>query len=92
MINHILICELAIGELLIIVGHVVVAVVDGCGRLELVGGPVATGVLRLLASLFSLLSALLGLLGLLRLFGLLVGLPLSLHGLLVLRANEFGFT
>ena len=94
VINHILICELAIGELPIIVGHVVVAVVDGRGRLELVGGSVATGVLGLLASLFSLLSALLGLLGLLgllRLFGLLVGLPLGLHGLLVLRADEFGF-
>ena len=94
MINHILICELAISELPIIVGYVVVAVVDGRGRLELVSGSVATGVLRLLVSLFSLLSALLGLLGLLgllRLFGLLVGLPLSLYSLLILYADEFRF-
>ena len=94
MINYILICELAISELPIIVGYVVVAVVDGRGRLKLISGSVATGVLRLLASLFSFLSALLGLLGLLgllRLFGLLVSLPLSLYSLLILRTNEFGF-
>ena len=90
MINHILICELATGELPIIVSHIVVAIADGRGRLELIGGSIATSVLGLLAALFSLLSALVGILGLLRLFGLLIGLPLGLHGLLVLRADELG--